>query len=245
MTQTNDASSGDSHPAPTLPKRPGGTMARRQLHFIWLLDTSGSMNVDGKIQSLNFAIRETIPQLQSAARDNPNVELLVRVITFSSGARWHVAAPTPVAEMRWTDLEARGHTDMGGALGLAAEGLRVPPMPERAVSPVLVLVTDGHHTDDFDTGLAALMAERWGREAVRIAIAIGRDVSHHALRAFIGADGIEPLEANNQAALVQQIRWASRSGVESASQVIDADQQRALHRAHASNVSDTAGNDEW
>ncbi len=46
-----------------MDQRPGGAMARRELHFIWLLDTSGSMNADGKIQALNVAIRETIPQL--------------------------------------------------------------------------------------------------------------------------------------------------------------------------------------
>ena len=169
-------------------KRPGGAMAKRELHFIWMLDTSGSMNVDGKIQSLNFAIRETITLLQAMARDNPNVEVLVRALTFSSGARWVIAEPTPVAAMRWSDVEAKGYTDMGAALALAATALAVPPMPERAVSPVIVLVTDGHHTDDFEAGLAKLTAERWGREAVRQAIAIGRDVSYQSLRALIATD---------------------------------------------------------
>lgn len=230
----------------TVPvRRPGGQMARRPLHFIWVLDTSGSMSVDGKIQSLNYAIEETIPQLQSAARDNPSVELLVRVCTFASGARWHIDEPTPVERMRWTPVAAKGHTDMGRALALVADALKVPPMPERAVSPVIVLVTDGHHTDDFDAGLAALMNERWGREAVRLAIAIGRDVSYASLKRFIGDESIEPLQANSQAALVQQIRWASRSGVESASQVVDRDERARAHRAQASVVSDVPDAEEW
>ncbi len=229
-----------------MDKRPGGAMARRELHLVWVLDTSGSMNVDGKIQALNVAINETIPQMQSAARDNPNVELLVRAITFSSGARWHIEKPTPVASLRWTNVTAQGHTDMGQALRLVAEAMKVPPMPERAVSPVLVLVTDGHHTDDFDAGLALLMAERWGREAVRMAIAIGRDVSTRALRKFIGNDELEPLQANNAEALVHQIRWASRSGVDSASQIIDArERKRQLDAQRASQVSGTEAADEW
>ena len=41
-------------------KRPGGELAARPLHFIWIADCSGSMAVDGKIQSLNTAIREAI-----------------------------------------------------------------------------------------------------------------------------------------------------------------------------------------
>src|SRR5256885_1540298 len=93
--------------------RPGGTMARRELHFIWVLDTSGSMNADGKIQALNVAIRETIPQLQSAARDNPNVNVLVRALTFSSGAKWHVEVPVPIESLRWTDVTAGGPHDAG------------------------------------------------------------------------------------------------------------------------------------
>lgn len=233
-----------------MDKLPGGALARRELHFIWLLDVSGSMNVDGKIQALNVAIQETIPQLQAAARDNANADVLVRALTFSSGARWHIETPTPVAQLRWNSVSAQGHTDMGQGLRLAASALASPPMPVRAVSPVLVLVTDGHHTDDFDAGLNALMAERWGREAVRMAVAIGRDVSMVALRKFIGNDDIEPLQANNPDALVQQIRWASRSGVESASQVLGADERKRRYEAQqASQLSQTEAStdsfDEW
>lgn len=222
--------------------RPGGTLARRELHFIWLLDTSGSMNADGKIQALNVAIREAVPQLRAAARDNPNIDMLVRAVTFADGARWHVEQPTPVADLRWQDVTAGGHTDMGEALTLVAQALAVPPMPERAVSPVLVLVTDGHHTDDFDAGLAALMAERWGREAVRMAITIGRDVNAEALQKFIGRDDIRPVQAHNPEALIQHIRWVSRSSVESVSQVRDDGGMASPSRLLARQPADEA---EW
>jgi uncharacterized protein YegL len=207
--------------------RPGGAMARRELHFVWLLDTSGSMNADGKIQALNVAIREAIPQLRAAARDNPNVAVLVRAIAFSNGARWHLETPTPVESLRWTDLAATGHTDMGAALRLLAEAMATPPMPERAVSPVFVLVTDGHHTDDFEGGLAALLAQPWGREAVRAAVTIGRDVNLAALQKFIGDDTVRPVHANNPGELVQQIRWLSRSGLERVSQIDDGGRTRS------------------
>lgn len=229
-----------------MERRPGGTMARRELHFIWLLDTSGSMNADGKIQALNVAIRETIPDLCAAARNNPNVSVLVRALTFANGAAWHIETPTPVANMRWTDVTAGGHTDLGAALTMLAAALKVPPMPERAVSPALVLVTDGHHTDDFDAGLAALLTEKWGRDAVRIAIAIGGDVNMQALQQFIGDDTIQPLQAQNAATLVQYIRWASRTGVESASQLADSSQRkRAQEAQQASQPSHPNVADEW
>ena len=47
-------------------KRPGGALAGRPLHFIWIADKSGSMGIDGKIQALNHAIHEAIPHMKEA-----------------------------------------------------------------------------------------------------------------------------------------------------------------------------------
>src|SRR5947209_4904366 len=62
---------------------PGGEMAARPLHFFWIADCSGSMAGD-KIQSLNTAIREAIPEMRRVAANNPNAQVLVRAIKFSS-----------------------------------------------------------------------------------------------------------------------------------------------------------------
>src|SRR4051795_12810188 len=77
-------------------KRPGGPLASRPLHFIWIADCSGSMAGDGRIQALNTAIRETLPHLREVATGNPNADVLMRVIRFATGASWHVGEPTPV-----------------------------------------------------------------------------------------------------------------------------------------------------
>src|ERR1700728_2828185 len=164
---------------------PGGAIATRPLHFIWILDTSGSMMGD-KIQSLNFAIHEAIKPMQDTADENPHASVLVRAVTFSTGARWHLAQPTPVANFKWTDVKASGVTDMGKALTLVAEQLRIPPMTDRALPPVLMLVSDGQPTDDFNTGLKKLMAEPWAQRAVRLAIAVGRDADKGVLSKFVG-----------------------------------------------------------
>ena len=79
-------------------------MSTRPLHFIWIVDSSGSMDADGKIQALNSAIRETIPHMQGVAKENPNADVLVRALTFSTGAQWHISQPTKVAEFRWEDV---------------------------------------------------------------------------------------------------------------------------------------------
>jgi uncharacterized protein YegL len=197
--------------------RPGGELATRPLHFIWMADCSGSMDVDGKIQSLNTAIKEAIPSMRSVADQNPNAQVLVRAVKFSSGAQWHVSQPTEVADFRWEDLAAEGVTDMGKALLMVAEQLRIPPMVERALPPVLVLISDGQPTDDYASGLKALMDQPWGRKAVRIAIAIGEDADTEVLQKFIGNPELKPLQANNPEALVKYIKWASTAVLKSVS----------------------------
>jgi uncharacterized protein YegL len=90
--------------------RPGGEYAGRPLHVIWLLDCSGSMAISGKIEALNNAIREVVPAMRKAAEGNPEVQFYVRVIRFSSGAAWHIAEPTLLADFKWVDLHAEGET---------------------------------------------------------------------------------------------------------------------------------------
>jgi uncharacterized protein YegL len=198
-------------------KRPGGEMATRPLHFIWIADCSGSMGVDGKIQALNTAIREAIPHMQGVADENPNAEVLVRAIKFSNSAQWHISQPTPVEDFKWADLNAEGVTDMGKALSMLADQLKIPPMTERALPPVLVLISDGQPTDDFNGGLKTLMDQPWGKKAVRIAIAIGEDADHEVLQKFIGHPELKPLQANSPEALVNHIKWVSTAVLKSAS----------------------------
>ncbi|MFN6499109.1 MAG: hypothetical protein RMX65_019215 [Nostoc sp. DedQUE01] len=440
-------------------RRPGGELATRPLHFIWLCDTSGSMSIDGKIEALNNAIRQALPQMRQVADENPNANVLVRALKFSHGAEWHIPNPTSLDNFGWSDLIADplekpkldivfmvdtsgsmsdeinavksscvafadriikeganvrlglvgfgigGHrggsiatykvhnlsrytigiwsltspqdfkkniqslslglfggggcylanrdtvdifpyvvrtfddssndkavsstlesfmerfkprnfednsqnsrilviisdeignneglsdivsqlksaaitahvlgvpkrngahesianmtggkfwdiskskgeqdfstllgtvaeaiakevtrklangtvsagTDMGTGLEMVAQQLKIPPMTDRALPPVLVLISDGQPTDDFASGLKALMAQPWGKKAVRIAIAIGKDAELDVLQDFIGNLEIKPLQANNPDALVKYIKWASTAVLKAAS----------------------------
>jgi uncharacterized protein YegL len=204
---------------------PAVRLASRPLHFLYLCDCSGSMAARGRMQALNRAIRESLPGMVEVARRNPEARLLVRAVAFADRASWHIATPTPVEELVWRDLRAGGVTAMGEALEQAAAALHTPPMEERALPPVLVLISDGQPTDDFARGLRALMAEPWGQKAVRLAIAMGHDADLEVLQQFIGpaADGgpgrspRRPLQAGNATSLAQYIQWASTAVVGAAS----------------------------
>ncbi len=188
-------------------KRPGGELASRPLHFIWIVDCSGSMKGE-KISTVNHAIQSTIPEMADAANDNPNARLLIRTLKFSSGANWVTADPVPIEEFAWDDLDADGPTDMGKAFEMLAAQLTIPPMSDRALPPVLVLLSDGQPTDNYKKNLEHLLKLPWGRKAVRIAISIGRDADDAVLEQFTGNPELV-LQANNPQALVKMIKWAS------------------------------------
>jgi uncharacterized protein YegL len=217
--------------------RPGGQLAALPLHFVWVADCSGSMSAQGKMASLNLAAREALPQMRKVARENPNAAVFVRVMRFSTGASWVVDEPTPVQYFQWPELTAvpGGMTDFGAALRLLARELRVDVMPGRALPPVLVALTDGYPTDDFASGLEALLQEPWGAKAVRLAVGIGGDTDYEVLRRFIGNPQLAPMQARNADELVRLIRWASTSVLEAASSPrVGADADAALRPPAAS-----------
>lgn len=187
---------------------PGGEITKRELHFIWIVDCSGSMRDDGKIQSLNYAIREAIPHMQREAENNFQANLLISALKFSTGAQWFIS-PTNISTFKWMDVEAGGHTDLGQAFLLLSEMLHIPPMTKRGLPPVLVLLSDGQPTDNYEDGLNKLLDEPWGKKAIRIAIAIGEDANMRVLEKFIGNEGIKPLLARNPETLANYIRWVS------------------------------------
>jgi len=183
------------------------------------------MRVEGKIQALNHAIREAIPHMRAAAQDNPHATVFVNAIRFADEARWMGDKLTPVSEFRWQDIEASGATALGEALTMVGDALQPPLMTDRALPPVLALVTDGLPTDDFQAGLDHLLSKPWGRQALRIVVAIGEDsASNEAqeiFRAFMANDTLRPFHANNPEALAEQIRWVSTAVLQSVSSPTD------------------------
>ena len=223
---------------------PNVRLTNRPLHFIYICDCSGSMAAQGKMQALNQAIRQSLPGMVKVARDNPEARVLVRAVSFADKAIWHISKPTAVEQLQWVDLQAGGITAMGEALELVATQLSSPPMEERALPPVLVLISDGQPTDDFDAGLKELMNQMWAQKAVRLAIALGHDANMDVLQDFIGSDPVrgskigrsmqgvstsarQPLQASNATALAQYIEWASTAVVGAASMPVSRTQGSA------------------
>ncbi|TYL45165.1 VWA domain-containing protein [Nocardioides sp. BGMRC 2183] len=206
--------------------RLGGAVTRRPLHFVFVLDVSGSMNRGGRIQALNNAIVEVLPQLRDEAKANPHAELLIRVLAFATEPRWVIEEPTPVDRVRWERLDAvpRGFTELGSALTTVTRAL--DRLDDRAGTypPAIVLVSDGRPTQvsgiSFADGLQTLLENRWGASAIRLALGVGQDADMQALRAFIGDPDVPLLRADNPAQLVDYIGWAAQAASRVASRPV-------------------------
>lgn len=187
--------------------RPGGELASRPLHFFWVVDCSGSMWGE-KIGVVNNAIQSVLPEMVDEAADNPNAQLMIRTLKFSTGASWVTENPIKVEEYAWEDLEAAGVTDLGKAFELLSGQLSVEQMGDRALPPVIVLLSDGQPTDDYKKSLEKFQKLPWAKKAVKIAISIGQDADDDVLLEFTGNRELV-LQANNAKMLAKMIKWAS------------------------------------
>lgn len=159
------------------------TQTARPLPVILLADVSGSMGVDGKIQSLNHAVREMIHAFQDES--DLRAEIHVSIITFGGQSQVHMPLG-PARNASWSDLGASGGTPMGAAFDLARQLVEdKATVPGRAYRPTIVLVSDGQPTDAWEQPLQALLGSERGSKAFRMALAIGADADHAVLQAFL------------------------------------------------------------
>jgi uncharacterized protein YegL len=353
--------------------QPVSGVAKRQMRMIYMVDASGSMSIDGKMDTLNMAMARAQGEIRQVAEANPHANVMVQTMKFSSGAEWTTPEPVAVSSFQWESLQADelsrsdpgwaremrqqlnqagahagkfkiglqwfnrndldlhvvcphgneiyfgkkkvsccggwldidmnvngetsspvehivfghsergdsqeiapgdyhisvvyygthdsdsssdyrvlvdfdgqpysnhegrisgrgksqiietitvggggtvtggaadsgtgGNTELGKALNLLGEALG-PNHPRRAIPPLVVLLSDGDPTDEFQTALDNLNEVEWAKKAQRFAIAIGQDVDRDVLSQFTG-DSQRVLDANNPEQLATMIQWCS------------------------------------
>lgn len=156
----------------------------RPLPVIILADTSGSMSVDGKIQTLSKALHDMIGTF--AGQSRLHAEIQVAIITFGN-RKAELALPLTLAKDigDFSQLPANGDTPMGQAFDTVRELLEDRErIPSRAYRPTLVLLSDGQPTDAWEAPLKALMSAERASKASRFAMAIGADADERPLKAF-------------------------------------------------------------
>lgn len=183
---------------------------RRVMTLFMLVDTSSSMRGD-KIKSLNDAVRETVPYISDLSANNPDSEIKIAVLDFSSGCEWMYPEPISSENFKWHDLKADGLTDLGdAALELNAKLSRSAFMQEASGSfaPVILLFSDGAPTDNYAKGVNRLKNNNWFKSAIKIAVAIGEDANKKILADFTGNSELV-LTVHNKDQLKKIIKFVS------------------------------------
>ena len=181
----------------------------RPLPLILLADVSGSMEPEGKIETLNQSVRDMLSTLSD--QEDMRADVQVCVVAFGGTARIHAKLQS-AGSLQWADMPADGGTPIGAALSLAAELIEdKTEIPSRAYRPIIVLVSDGHPTDDWKAGYDRLLLSERAQKADRLAMAIGSDADEVMLEQFMSDSSIGVFHANDAAQIRQFFRYVTMS----------------------------------
>ena len=154
------------------------------LNIFFVVDISGSMRADRRIDAVNEAFTQMVPALRQVQLDcMSEFELRIAIMTFDETARW-IVAPTPILEYsheeidcsKWVTYFSRAFRTLGEKLTrneyMAHTG--------KIAQPYIMLMTDGEPTkdDNYQPELDNLLENSWFRHAQRFAVLIGTDTIH-------------------------------------------------------------------
>ena len=168
----------------------------RPLPVIVLADTSGSMSVDGKIDSLNEAIKEMVRSM--GTQDRLKAEIHISFVTFGGEA---IEAQQMLPAYQYEgepNFTASGGTPMGHAFNIARQIIEDEErIPSRSYRPTIILISDGHPTDAWNKELEELLNSKRAAKATRLAMAIGQDADLSVLKEFVNDEEIPVIRAKD------------------------------------------------
>lgn len=166
------------------------SIPRRKMTLFFVIDTSGSM-CGSKIGSVNDAIENVLPMIGEISDENPDAEINVAALEFSTCTHWLYDEPKDAKEFIWQKVEADGLTSLGEACEELNKKLSrnggFMSSPSGCFAPAIILLSDGGPTDNFEGGLRVLQGNSWYKSAIKIAIAIGGDADKDVLKQFTGS----------------------------------------------------------
>lgn len=165
------------------------SIPRRKMTLFFVIDKSGSM-YGNKIGSVNDAIENVLPMIGEISDENPDAEINVAALEFSTNTRWLYDEPKEAGDFIWQQVDAEGLTSLGAACKELNNKLSrnggFMSSPSGCYAPAIILLSDGGPTDNYKQGLNALKQNSWFKNAIKVAIAIGDDADQKVLAQFTG-----------------------------------------------------------
>ena len=183
-------------------------IAKKSMVLFFLIDCSGSMS-GSKIGTVNAVMEELVPEIRDIG--GADADIRIAVLKFSGGSSWMYDEPVSAEEFEWQAIDAENVTDLGSAFTeLYAKLSRNEYMrsPSLSFAPVMILMSDGYPTDNFEKGLEELKKNRWYNAGIKAAVAIGEDADLDILARFTGSSD-SVVTAHNGEALAKLIKFVA------------------------------------
>lgn len=190
---------------------------QKQLNIFFVVDSSGSMRAEGRMQAVNDAFLKMVPALRQVQLDcKSEFELYIAIMTFDETARW-IVAPTPILEYiheeiecsQWVTYYSRAFRALGEKLTQSEYMAHTGKISQ----PYIMFMTDGEPTekDDYQPELDKLLENGWFNIAQRFAVLIGRDTIHSsaaraAVEKFVSNETEGIINAADAAAIAAEVQ---------------------------------------
>lgn len=147
----------------TEPEYSGEILAPSDPHlaFLLLIDTSASMNMDGKIDFLTEAINNFLHKMSTDEVASRRVD--IAIIEFNNTVKV-VQDFSPISQVEPVTLEAKGCTAMGESINFAIDKIKernyfYNSMGTPCFKPWIFMITDGEPTDDISVAAERIKLE--------------------------------------------------------------------------------------
>lgn len=222
-------------------------IAKKSMVLFFLIDCSGSMG-GSKIGTVNSVMEELIPEIRGIGGADADIKLAV--LKFSGGSEWMYDEPVSIDAFEWQPIDAENVTDLGSALTSLNSKLsrnEFMKSPSLSFAPVMILMSDGYPTDNFEKGLAELQQNKWYAAGIKAAVAIGEEADLDILARFTGnPDSV--VTAHNGEALAKLIKFvavtSSQIGSRSVRLAESEDDLRTKQQTAAEQIREFADSDE-
>lgn len=204
------------------------------LNIIFIVDISGSMRYDHRIEAVNEAFTKMIPALREIQIDRMSeFELRISIMTFEQNARWLVT-PTPIMEYNHEDIVCSEYvtyfSNAFKTLGKKLTREEFMAHTGKIAQPYIMFMTDGEPTkdDNYQPALDDLLGNPWFRVSQRFAVLIGSDaINSRAAKDAVAQFVTDPTEgiinaadaaaivAEVQARTIRTIQIATKHGITS------------------------------
>lgn len=233
---------------------------KKVMPLIFIIDKSGSMSGE-RIAAVNKSMHDILPMLNEISVENNDAQIKIGIMEFDHSPNWITPSLIEPSSFSWVDIATEGGlTALGAACNSLNEKLSRNAIlndPEGYNKPVIILLSDGEPTDEWNHPVEKLKQNKWFNLSQKFAIAIGHDAvckeNLEALYSFVGhqegimlAKDVDSLKEMIRVVSITASQIASKSqAVSSSANMTDAqlDQQsiKDTYKAVSDSVSDIDG----